>query len=118
MYAVNMDCLFCKIIDKKIPADIIYEDEKIIVFNDINPQAPVHVLFVPKVHITKLEELQESNQEIIGYLIGKAPYIINKLNLKGKGVRLLCNNNSQAGQSVFHIHFHMLGGRIFTWPPG
>lgn len=112
------DCLFCKIIKKEIPADIVYEDEKIFAFNDINPQAPKHILIVPKTHIPKLEDVKDENAQILGYLISKVPYIIEASGLKGKGVRLVCNNNSQAGQSVFHIHFHLLGGRNFEWPPG
>lgn len=113
-----MDCLFCKIIKKEIPADIVYEDEKILAFNDINPQAPKHILIIPKIHIAKLEDVKDEDQKILGYLLSKVPYIIEKSGLKEKGVRLVCNNNSEAGQSVFHIHFHMLGGRNFKWPPG
>lgn len=113
-----MDCLFCKIIKKEIPAKIAYEDDKILAFHDVNPQAPVHILIIPKVHINKLEEIKSEHCGVLGYLAVKIPEIIEKLNLKGQGVRLVCNNNSQAGQSVFHLHFHLLGGRNFNWPPG
>lgn len=113
-----MDCLFCKIINKEIPSSIVYEDDKILAFNDINPQAPVHILIVPKIHIDKLEEIKFGHREITGYIFEKIPMLITKLNLAGEGVRLVCNNNSQAGQSVFHLHFHLMGGRYFQWPPG
>ncbi|MFH1454509.1 MAG: histidine triad nucleotide-binding protein [Armatimonadota bacterium] len=113
-----MDCIFCKITKGEIPASIIYKDEKITAFHDINPQGPAHVLIVPNVHINKMEDIKKEDQEILGYLLGRVPGIIEKLNLKGKGVRLVCNNNSEAGQTVFHIHFHLIGGRTFGWPPG
>lgn len=113
-----MDCLFCKMIEGEIPTDVVYEDDRIFVFHDINPQAPVHVLAIPKKHISKISELKEEDADLMGYLITKIPYLIEKLNLKGKGVRVVNNCESDAGQSVFHVHFHIMGGRAFSWPPG
>ncbi|MBI2251716.1 MAG: histidine triad nucleotide-binding protein [Armatimonadetes bacterium] len=113
-----MNCLFCKIAQKEIPAKIIYEDEKILVFYDLNPQAPVHILIITKKHIPHLLELKKEDAEIIGYLHGKIPEISKKLNLEERGFRLVSNCKEEAGQSVFHLHFHLLGGRRFNWPPG
>ena len=116
---LKSDCLFCKIIQKKIPADIVYEDDNILGFNDINPQAPVHVLFIPKNrHIEKISDTKKEDHEIIGQLVSAANKIAKKNNIVDDGFRLVFNCNKNAGQAVFHIHLHLLGGRIFSWPPG
>jgi histidine triad (HIT) family protein len=110
------NCLFCKIINRKIPADIVFEDEEVLAFNDISPQAPSHVLIIPKAHINTLEDIDESNSALIGKLIHTASKIAKELKLEG--YRLVLNCNEIAGQSVFHIHCHLLGGRPMGWPPG
>jgi histidine triad (HIT) family protein len=110
------DCLFCKIIKKEIPSGAVYEDDEVFAFNDINPQAPVHILIVPKEHIATTEDLNENNSAIAGKLVLTASKIAKDMNLKG--YRLVINCNEIAGQSVFHIHCHLLGGRAMGWPPG
>ena len=113
-----MDCLFCKIIARQIPADIVYEDDKILAFNDISPQAPVHILVIPKEHIDRISNLEESNKEIISELIFTAKKLAEEKEIAESGYRLVLNNNKDAGQAVFHIHLHLLGGRKLSWPPG
>jgi len=110
--------LFTKIINKEIPADIVYEDEEIIAFNDINPQAPVHVLIVPKKEIVTLNDLELDDQEIIGKMFLTAKKLAVKLNIDKTGYRTVFNCNEHGGQTVFHIHLHLLGGRKLVWPPG
>ncbi len=112
------DCLFCRIIRKEIPADIIFENEKIIAFRDINPKAPTHILIVPKEHISTVLDLTEKNKDVVGdiYLVVQKLAKLEKIALKG--FRTVVNCNADAGQEVFHIHFHLLGGRVFKWPPG
>jgi len=112
------DCLFCKIINRQIPADIIYEDEEIIAFNDINPQAPLHALVIPKQHIEKVSDIDSKNSSIIGDLTVIANKIAKDKDLTKVGYRLVFNCGKAAGQAVFHIHLHLLGGRNLTWPPG
>lgn len=111
------DCVFCKIVDGEIPAAKIYEDEKVIAFNDLSPQAPVHFLVVPKKHIANLDELQESDAELIGHIFLVIKKIAKDLDLK-KGYRVVANCKEEGGQSVPHIHFHVMGGREMTWPAG
>ncbi len=113
-----MSSLFTKIINREIPADIVYEDEEIIAFNDINPQAPVHVLIVPKKEITTLNDLELDDQEIIGKMFLTAKKLAVKLNIDKTGYRTVFNCNEHGGQTVFHIHLHLLGGRQLVWPPG
>ena len=113
-----MSSLFTKIINREIPANIIYEDEQIIAFNDINPQAPVHVLIVPKKEITTLNDLELDDQEIIGKMFLTAKKLAVKLNIDKTGYRTVFNCNEHGGQTVFHIHLHLLGGRQLVWPPG
>tara|TARA_B100000965_G_scaffold404206_1_gene434326 strand:- start:1105 stop:1446 length:342 start_codon:yes stop_codon:yes gene_type:complete len=110
--------LFTKIINREIPADIVYEDEEIIAFNDINPQAPVHVLIVPKKEIATLNDLELDDQEIIGKMFLTAKKLAVKLNIDKTGYRTVFNCNEHGGQTVFHIHLHLLGGRKLVWPPG
>jgi histidine triad (HIT) family protein len=112
------NCLFCKIIEKKIPATIIQEDELAIAFADVNPQAPFHVLIVPKKHIVDIHSITLSDRELIGHLFFVARTIAAKNGLDKGGYRMVINNGQDAGQTVFHIHLHLLSGRLFAWPPG
>ena len=112
------DCLFCKIVNSEIPADIVYENERILAFNDINPQAPVHILLIPKIHIATLNDLQQHDQKLLGELIYNASIVAKSLNIAEEGYRTGFNCNSAGGQTVYHIHLHLLGGRVFSWPPG
>ena len=110
------DTIFSKIINKEIPADIVYEDEKCIAFNDISPQAPTHILVIPKKEIPKLSESDESDRELLGHLLFVAKKITDENKIKD--FRLVVNNGAEAGQTVFHLHIHILAGRVFGWPPG
>lgn len=112
------DCLFCKMVKKEIEPDIVYEDADCLAFKDINPQAPVHVLVVPKQHFSTLNDLSEKDVELIGRLVLTAQKIAKQENVDAEGYRLVWNCNAGAGQTVFHIHLHVLGGRAMTWPPG
>lgn len=105
-----MDCVFCKITDGSIPSDKVYEDDKILAFYDLEPQAPVHVVIIPKAHIGSADALNEDNCEIVGYLFSKIPQIAKSLGLEN-GYRVVNNCGSDAGQTVLHIHFHLLGGK-------
>jgi histidine triad (HIT) family protein len=113
-----VDCLFCDIINGVIPAKMVYQDETVIAFDDINPQAPQHKLIIPKKHIATLNDLSVSDVELVGYLVFTAKKLAKELNLSADGYRLVLNCNANAGQTVFHIHAHLLGGRQFSWPPG
>ncbi len=115
-----MECIFCKIVNKKEPAKIIYEDYYVVVFEDINPQAPIHYLIVPKKHISGIQTISEEDIEIVGYMFLVAKKIAEKLGINSmeKGYRLVFNVGENAGQSVFHLHLHFLAGRKFLWPPG
>jgi histidine triad (HIT) family protein len=112
------DCLFCKIIERKIPSTVVYEDERVMAFNDINPQAPTHVLIVPKRHISTLNDIGTEDDQIVGELVRRAAIIAKERGFSDAGYRTLFNTNHGAGQTVFHIHLHLLGGRSFAWPPG
>jgi histidine triad (HIT) family protein len=112
------DCLFCKIINREIPGSIVYEDERVLAFNDINPQAPTHVLIVPKRHIESLNELDGADDQIVGELVRRASAIAKERGISAGGYRVVFNTNRDAGQSVWHIHLHLLGGRLLKWPPG
>ncbi|MEW6715153.1 MAG: histidine triad nucleotide-binding protein [Nitrospirota bacterium] len=113
-----MDCLFCKIINKQIPAKSVYEDERVVAFNDINPQAPVHILILPKKHISTILEAGQEDNELIGHMFQVANKIAKNNNVAERGFRLVMNCNRDAGQTVFHIHLHILAGRSMHWPPG
>ena len=113
-----MDCLFCKIADNKIPAKIVYEDDKALAFEDINPQAPVHVLVIPRKHISTSLDITENDHELIGHMYQVANRIAKEKGVADRGFRLVMNCNRDAGQTVFHIHLHMLAGRAMLWPPG
>ena len=112
------DCLFCKIVNREIPASIVYEDERILAFNDINPQAPTHVLVVPKAHIATLNDVSPEDDQIVGELVRRAAAIAKTRGISTGGFRTVFNTNREAGQTVFHIHLHLLGGRAMEWPPG
>lgn len=112
------DCIFCKIIRKEIPAKIVYEDDKIVAFEDINPQAPIHILLIPKEHFSTLNALPEDKQGLVGHMFIKAREIAQDKGIKERGYRMVLNTEKESGQEVFHIHFHLLGGRPMTWPPG
>lgn len=112
------DCLFCKIANKELAADIVYEDGTTLAFRDVNPQAPVHLLIIPKKHIPSLSQLSPEDRELIGHIHLVAKDLAFKEGIAEDGYRLVANCNSAAGQTVFHLHFHLLGGRNFSWPPG
>ncbi|NOZ03704.1 MAG: histidine triad nucleotide-binding protein [FCB group bacterium] len=112
------DCIFCKIVDKEIPAEIVYENEEVVAFNDINPQAPVHVLIIPKKHIPTLNNIVGEQKKLIGEILLVAQKIAREKGIAERGYRTVFNCNADAGQDVFHIHLHLLGGRKMTWPPG
>ncbi len=111
-------CLFCKIIAREIPASIVYEDDRVLAFDDINPQAPTHVLVIPKRHIGTLSELQPDDDGIVGELVRRAAILAGERGIAISGFRTVFNTNRDAGQTVFHIHLHLLGGRGLAWPPG
>ncbi len=111
------DCLFCKIIEGEIPSDKIYEDEKVIAFKDISPQAPIHFLVIPKEHIKSVNEIDESHKDLLGHIIYVASKLAKENNLD-QGYRIVNNCGKQGGQTVDHIHFHVLGKRNMQWPPG
>lgn len=112
-----MDCLFCKIIAGEIPCSKVYEDDKVFAFNDIDPQAPVHVLIVPKEHIASADDVNEANSAVIAHIFEVAAKIAKEKGL-ADGYRIVNNCGDRAGQTVKHIHFHLMGGRDFTWPAG
>jgi histidine triad (HIT) family protein len=113
-----IDCLFCKIAQGEIPATLYYENKDIVVFDDINPQAPIHKLIIPREHIATLNDLQDHHQPLVGQMLQVASSIAKQLDIADVGYRLVSNCNAGAGQTVFHIHFHLLGGRPLHWPPG
>lgn len=112
------DCLFCKIANREIPAALIYEDDQLIAFRDINPQAPTHVLIVPRRHIATLNDLEIADEGLAGSMLRRAASIARDAGFAGAGYRTVFNCNTDGGQTVFHIHLHLLGGRPLTWPPG
>ena len=112
------DCLFCRIVRKEIPASIVYEDDRILAFGDINPQAPLHALVVPKRHIDSLNALGPGDDALVGEMTRRAAAIAREKGYADRGFRTVFNTNAEAGQTVFHIHLHLLAGRGLTWPPG
>ncbi len=112
------DCLFCKIVEGEIPADIVYENDTVLAFRDINPQAPTHILIIPRLHIATINDLEPEHEMLVGRLFSAAKEIAAAEGLTDKGYRVIMNCGEGAGQSVFHIHLHLLGGRGFDWPPG
>ena len=112
------DCLFCKIVNGDIPADIVYQDDDVLAFKDLSPQAPHHFLCIPKQHISTLNDLDEQHASIAGKLTLAAAKIAKQLGVDEQGYRVVMNCNADGGQTVFHIHMHFLAGRQMTWPPG
>jgi histidine triad (HIT) family protein len=114
----SADCLFCKIIAGEIPASKVFEDDVCFAFNDISPQAPTHILIVPRDHIDSLDKASEKNKEIIGHVLLKGAQIAREKGFADDGYRIVINTNADGGQTVFHLHVHLLGGRPFVFPPG
>ena len=112
------DCLFCKISSGEIPADIVFENESTVAFRDISPQAPTHVLIIPRKHIATINDLDSEDANLIGQLFLAAAAVARNEGIAESGYRVTMNCNADAGQTVFHLHLHLLGGRQMTWPPG
>lgn len=112
------DCLFCGMINGEIPSELIYDDKEIIAFKDINPQSPNHILIVPRRHINSLSEMEEVDKDLAGRLLFTARKIAQDQGISDKGYRVVINNGQNGGQTVFHLHLHLLGGRPLAWPPG
>ncbi|MCH6561195.1 MAG: histidine triad nucleotide-binding protein [Deltaproteobacteria bacterium] len=113
-----MDCLFCKISEGVIPAKIVFENERIVAFDDINPQAPTHIQIIPRKHIATVLEVAAEDRELIGEIIQTAAALARERGVADDGFRLVVNTNPAAGQSVYHLHVHLIGGRSLGWPPG
>ncbi len=113
-----MNCLFCKIAQGEIPATIVFEDTEIMAFRDINPQAPTHLLLIPKQHIATIDDTDTKDERLLGHMVLTAKKLAQQESLSNNGYRLVFNVNSHGGQEVYHIHLHILGGRQMTWPPG
>jgi histidine triad (HIT) family protein len=112
------NCLFCRIASGEIPASLVYEDDELVVFNDINPQAPLHVLIIPRRHVATLNDIGAGDEGLIGRMVRTAARIAAEKGYAARGYRTVFNCNSEAGQTVFHIHLHLLAGRGLGWPPG
>ena len=113
-----MSCLFCGIASKEIPSDLVYEDERAVAFRDIHPQAPTHILIIPRKHLSSLAEAQDEDGDLLGHLLLIAAKLARQEEIDNDGFRTVINTNAGAGQTVFHLHVHLLGGRALTWPPG
>ena len=113
-----MSTIFNKIINKEIPADIVYETDNVIAFKDVNPAAPVHILIIPKKNISTINEIDEEDTNILSELFLSVKIIAKKMNIDKKGYRVVINCNDDGGQTVYHLHIHIMGGRKFHWPPG
>jgi len=112
------ECIFCDIINREAQATIVYEDEDIVAFDDIEPQAPIHILVAPRKHIRTVADLTEDDEKIVGKIVLVANDLAKKYNISQRGFRLVFNCNKDAGQDIYHIHLHLLGGRRMSWPPG
>ncbi|OFW02451.1 MAG: histidine triad nucleotide-binding protein [Acidobacteria bacterium RIFCSPLOWO2_02_FULL_68_18] len=112
------DCLFCKIIAGHIPASIVYQDDTLVAIKDINPQAPLHVLIIPRRHVATVNDLSPSDDGLVGTMVRRAAALAEESGYHERGYRTVFNTNREAGQSVFHIHLHLLAGRPLAWPPG
>jgi len=112
------DCLFCGIIDGKIKADVVYRDEAVVAFKDIVPRAPVHILIIPRKHIANVSEFAASDSTVAGAILLAAAHLAEQFGVAESGYRIVVNSGADAGQTVFHLHFHLLGGRRMSWPPG
>ena len=118
MGTIMDNCLFCRIIEKSIPTKIVYESENIVAFNDISPQAPIHILIIPKEHIDTINNIDNNHKELLGEMLLVAKKLAKDNNIADDGYRLIFNRNNNGGQAVYHIHLHLLGGRQMKWPPG
>ena len=118
MSSVSDDTIFGKIIRREIPANIVFENERVLAFRDVNPQAPVHILVIPKKKVSDLSKCSNSDKDLLGELVLVASEIARKENLEKSGYRLVVNTGKDGGQTVFHLHVHLLGGRAMHWPPG
>jgi len=114
----EQNCLFCRMITKEIPADFVHQDDRAVVIRDINPQAPTHLLVIPVEHLDSLEEAGKKDEQLLGHLLRVAARVANDEGLAESGYRTVINTGAGAGQSVFHLHVHVLGGRPMSWPPG
>lgn len=115
---MSENCLFCKIIAGRIPSKMVYEDDVCVAFNDISPQAPTHILVIPREHFTSLDKAEKSNKETLGHLLLTVAEIARQQGFADNGYRVVINTNGDGGQTVFHLHVHLLGGRQFIFPPG
>lgn len=113
-----MNCIFCRIVKGEIPSKKVYEDDHVLAFHDIAPQAPVHILIIPKKHFSTILEIEESDKSLIGHIFTVANKIAKEQGFSERGFRIVTNCNSDGGQTVFHLHFHLLAGRQMHWPPG
>lgn len=112
------DCVFCRIVRRELEAAVLFENERVLAFEDIRPRAPVHVLVIPKAHIPSLNEAREGSEPLLGELLSTAREMARRRGVDASGYRIVLNTGPQSGQEVFHIHFHVLGGRPLSWPPG
>ena len=112
------ECLFCKVVDKEIPAEIVFENDKLLAFKDIDPHAPIHILIIPKEHITTTNDLKIEHKELLGDMFLTATKLASEYDIAEDGYRTIFNCNKNGGQSVYHIHLHLMGGRQMKWPPG
>ena len=113
-----MECIFCKIAQKELPTKLIYEDDKVVAFDDLYPRAPIHKLIIPRKHIATLHDIGEADNHLLGHILQTAKKIAQDCEIAEPGYRIVNNCNAEAGQTVFHLHFHLLGGREMSWPPG
>lgn len=112
------ECLFCGIVEGKVKANVVYQDERVLAFKDIKPKAPVHLLIVPRKHLAGVLDIEPSDRALIGEIFQVAARLAHEQGIAEKGFRIVVNSGSHAGQSVFHLHYHLLGGRQMSWPPG
>jgi len=112
------DCIFCKIADGRIPSELIHEDDVCVAFDDLNPQAPTHILIIPREHVDSLDKTTDQHRDALGHLLATAANIARKKGFAGDGYRVVINTNADGGQTVFHLHVHLLAGRQFVFPPG
>ncbi len=111
-------CLFCRVVEGEIPSKKVFEDDELVAFHDVNPQAPTHVLIIPRRHVATVNDLVAEDSALVGRMVLRAAAIARSLGVAERGYRLVVNCNAEAGQSVFHVHLHVLGGRPMLWPPG
>ncbi len=115
---MSEECIFCKIVSGEIPATIAYRDDEVVAFEDIKPAAPIHLLIIPTTHVASARDLTPENLDIVGKLVGRANELARERGISDQGYRLNINSGPYGGQTVYHLHLHLLGGRFMTWPPG